>query len=486
MKRFMIISGLLALAVAAGWAGAPTRSAAAQTGVTWSVEYYNNVNLLPPAVYTAQVPSVGIEWTPNGPAANVTADYFSARWTSVQTLSAGTYRVSAKADDGVRVIVDGTTLINEFHVSSGLTYTADVIVGAGQHTIVVDYYEGDGLAYLWFDMVQLGVTPTPVPSTATAIATVTASFLNVRDTPSAVNGAILTKIRGGETYAIVGRNADSSWWQLYVNGINGWASGRYLSVVNTQNVPITDGSTSVPITVMLTARLNLNMRSGPGLTYAVVGWLPVYQSADVIGRNAANTWWQITYGGVTGWVSGVYTNLQAGTNINQIPITDGSAAPTPGVISVTANLNLNMRSGPGVEYGVVGWLPGGTSAQVTGRNVANTWWQISYSGVTGWISGGYSTLQAGADVNQIPITWGTPTPAAIMLTAQLNLNMRSGPSVGYAVVGWLPVGQSAQVIGRSPTTGWWQITYNGVTGWVSGRYTALQAGIDANQIPITG
>jgi uncharacterized protein YraI len=54
------------------------------------------------------------------------------------------------------------------------------------------------------------------------------------------------------------------------------------------------------------------------------------------------------------------------------------------------------------------------------------------------------------------------------------------------VIGWLPAGRSAQVIGRNAEATWWQVRYNTVTGWVSGPYTTLQAGTDVNQIPITG
>jgi len=155
----------------------------------------------------------------------------------------------------------------------------------------------------------------------------------------------------------------------------------------------------------------------------------------------------------------------------------------------TARVNLNIRSGPGISYGVVGWLPAGMSAQVIGRNAESTWWQIRTNTVTGWVSAPYTTLSPGADINQIPITQTTPPPpqpGVYSLTANVNLNIRSGPAVIYPVVGWLPIGASAQIVGRSATTTWYQIRYNAVTGWVNGSYTTLQPGTDLNLIPITG
>jgi N-acetylmuramoyl-L-alanine amidase len=62
--------------------------------------------------------------------------------------------------------------------------------------------------------------------------------LNVRSGPGLTNN-ILTVIGYGETYPIVGRNADGSWWQLNVNGVTGWVSGALIAVNNEQAVPIT-------------------------------------------------------------------------------------------------------------------------------------------------------------------------------------------------------------------------------------------------------
>jgi uncharacterized protein YraI len=400
MKRLFTVTTLLVVLSSVMFPGFGVAPAAAQGDVIWTVEYFNNTTLTGAPAYTGQVNYVGFDWTAQAPVPGVVPDFFSARWTSVQTLAAGSYRINVHADDGVRVFLDGALVINEFHVASGLTYSYTFSVPAGQHVIVVEYYEGDGVAYLGYSLEQLGTVPTPSPTGATA--TVLAYVLNVRNAPSVATGAILTKINRGQTYPILGRNAAGTWWQINANGTVGWVSGGYVSVTNTQNVPITDG-TPAPTTYFITALVNLNIRSGPGLTYAVVGWLPINQQAQVIGRNAANRWWQIQYGSVTGWVSAPYTALQAGADVNLIPITD-SGTPVPTTYITTALVNLNIRSGPGLTYAVVGWLPINQQAQVIGRTATNRWWQVRYGGVTGWVSAPYTALQAGADVNLIPVT----------------------------------------------------------------------------------
>lgn len=70
-------------------------------------------------------------------------------------------------------------------------------------------------------------------------------------------------------------------------------------------------------------------------------------------------------------------------------------------------------------------------------------------------------------------TPGTPTatvPANPGLTTQTDLNVRAGPSLEYDLLGLLPFGVSAEIIGRSEDGQWWQIRFapaaNGL-GWVS-------------------
>lgn len=399
--RSIVILAVLSLGSLIGLA--PDR-AAAQTDTSWAVEYYNNVSLSGAPALTAQVPGVGFNWTDTAPAAGLPADFYSVRYTAVLNLNSGVYQISTRADDGVRVYVNGTLLINEWHVSSGLTYTRQFTSYPGQNIVVVEYYEGSGVAFLSFDLRPAGtIPPTAPPPTTSATATVTAYYLNVRNAPNPSTSAVLTVISRGQTYPIIGRNAASSWWQINVNGVVGWVSGGYVYAQNTAGVPVTDGGTTPPPAgFTATPTLNLNIRSGPGLGYQVVGWLPAGQSAAIIGRNAASSWWQVQFGGVTGWISGVYTVVYPASGTGTIPITDGST--TPVYYTLTARVNLNIRSGPGVGFPVVGWLPIFQTAQVIGRDTYATWYQISYGQYTGWVSAGYVTLQAGADVNRIPIT----------------------------------------------------------------------------------
>ncbi len=72
----------------------------------------------------------------------------------------------------------------------------------------------------------------------------------------------------------------------------------------------------------------LNLRGGPGTNYNVVGSLQTGQTADVVARNPSGDWWQISAGGVQGWV---YSPLVTTSGeINAVAVAaDIPAAPPP-------------------------------------------------------------------------------------------------------------------------------------------------------------
>jgi len=88
-------------------------------------------------------------WGTAAPAAGVTADNFSVRWTGrVQAPVTGTYRFTTVSDDGVRLYVNGVRVINNWtdhssttNTSSGISLTAGV-----KYTITLEFYEHTGSA----------------------------------------------------------------------------------------------------------------------------------------------------------------------------------------------------------------------------------------------------------------------------------------------------------------------------------------------------
>jgi hypothetical protein len=87
----------------------------------------------------------------------------------------------------------------------------------------------------------------------------------------------------------------------------------------------------------------------------------------------------------------------------------------PGTPSATARTDLEVRSGPGDEYELLGYLPEGAMAEIVSRDKGGQWWQIksslSAAGV-GWIRAG-SDFSEATDTENVPIALAPPTPTPI-------------------------------------------------------------------------
>lgn len=83
------------------------------------------------------------------------------------------------------------------------------------------------------------------------------------------------------------------------------------------------------------------------------------------------------------------------------------AAPAPVAPEVTINSAINVRSGPGTNYGIVGAANAGERFPVSGKNPAGDWWQINYRGQTGWVFG---QLVTPTNTTSVAIAQNIPAP----------------------------------------------------------------------------
>ena len=128
---------------------------------------------------------------------------------------------------------------------------------------------------------------------------------------------------------------------------------------------------------------------------------------------------------------------------------------------VTAS-KLNVRSGAGTNYGIIGSVVKDQTLSVVSKS--GSWYKINYNGRTGYVSSDY--VQAS----------GTTTPPAESTTYTVTastLNVRSGAGTSYASIGSVTKGQKLSVVSKSGS--WYKINYNGRTGYVSSDYVQASA-----------
>jgi glucose/arabinose dehydrogenase len=107
-------------------------------------QYYNNRTLANAPAFTRCDAAIAFNWGTGSPGTGVGVDNFSVRWTGRPTFAAGTFRFTARADDGVRVWIDGVLLIDAWRDQAPTTYSATRTLTAGNHEVRMEYYENGG------------------------------------------------------------------------------------------------------------------------------------------------------------------------------------------------------------------------------------------------------------------------------------------------------------------------------------------------------
>jgi glucose/arabinose dehydrogenase/PKD repeat protein len=125
----------------------------------FAAEYFDNADLSGDPVVTRTDDAIDFDWGEGAPSFALPFNLFSARWTRTKGYAAGTYRFSVTGDDGIRVLVDGVPIIDGWFYQSPTTYTADVQLSEGQHTVVVEYFEHTGGAVARFGETKLADGP---------------------------------------------------------------------------------------------------------------------------------------------------------------------------------------------------------------------------------------------------------------------------------------------------------------------------------------
>ena len=119
----------------------------------WYGEYFNSLTPHGTPYATRYDADIAFDWGPHSPIDGLWLDGFSVRWTTRTQLKTDHYRFCARADDGVRIWVGGTLVVDEWHPSSGTTYCGVHWAATGTYDVKVEYYDegGNALIHVWWE-----------------------------------------------------------------------------------------------------------------------------------------------------------------------------------------------------------------------------------------------------------------------------------------------------------------------------------------------
>ncbi|WP_404443990.1 SH3 domain-containing protein [Sutcliffiella horikoshii] len=225
----------------------------------------------------------------------------------------------------------------------------------------------------------------------------------------------------------------------------------------------------------------LNVRETPDANGVIVSKVQRGESYPVVESQGEWLRIQVT-SSKTGWVASfLVTESSNGARSTASRSSDGAD------VQVLTD-DLRVRSGPGTNFSVVGFLhTNATSVQYLEEN--ENWVKVHFDGVEGWVAKEFVTILAKKkrkkeqqeetppETDETEETEQTSGQSATITTD--GLNIRSEPTTNSEVLGSLSSGQQVDVLATRGE--WLNISFNGTVGWIHSDYANMMKTPSASQ-----
>ena len=230
-------------------------------------------------------------------------------------------------------------------------------------------------------------TPAPDSNSGSASTAVTGTVvltsgkLNVRSGAGTSN-SIVGQLKAGTTVQITEQKTVGS--KVWGKISNGWVCMDYIRVNNGNSTPSSGSNTGTGANATITAGGKLRIRSGPGTSYTIVGYIADKTRVEIMEKQTVGStvWGRIS----KGWISLDFVTLD-GQNAGGTAQPDNSQNTTTAKTGTITADCLRIRSAAGTSNKIVGRLYYGTKVTILETTVVDgvTWGRID----KGWISMDY-------------------------------------------------------------------------------------------------
>jgi heat shock protein HslJ/uncharacterized protein YraI len=258
------------------------------------------------------------------------------------------------------------------------------------------------------------------------------------------------------------------------------------------------------------ARVNSNVRTGPSMLFPVIGTALQGDTGQVLGISPDGFWYAVSVpinrvGTGVGWISADLVNL---TNLTGQPLATITPPLLPTLVTFPAPSSSSpqvimrepatLRSGPTLEFPVMGVAPTGARAEVIGESQDRLWWAVRVPTSlapdgTAWVQ---KVFASATNTGNVPVlrtpdlprnvTAAAPASGAPALITQDTLNVRTGPGNNYPSLGRVSRGTTLAVIGVSPDREFFVVNIptsldSSGRGWVPARWVRTE---NVSNVPV--
>lgn len=287
----------------------------------------------------------------------------------------------------------------------------------------------------------------PVMALAADFAVVHGGRLNLREYASSTSRS-LGKYNSGSWVSVQGQSV-SGWVPVRtMDGKRGYMSGNYLTFAQTGNQAV----------VRYANGGYVNLRQGPSLNYSVITRVTSGTAITILDDSYEWNYVSVNLYGT------VYTGYMHDSLIDK--------STTTATVVTRNGGKVNVRKGPGSNYGSIGSLRTGT--RVTVLLKGKGWAQITGGGLTGFMATGYlSGISSGSSGNS-----GNSGGTVTTKTAYVNnprstqiLHLRETPSQSARSIGQYYNGTQVKVVSYGAT--WCEVYVGTKHGYMMTRYLSF-------------
>jgi len=212
------------------------------------------------------------------------------------------------------------------------------------------------------------------------------------------------------------------------------------------------------------------------------------------GEDSGDNLYMTALGGVTSYAMSEYgmaLDIAEAARLQYIEANDVIDLPDePGGVDIIADVNLQVRTGPGAQFRISHWANAGDQGEVIGQSPDDLYWVVAFPEDhphydSGWVLKSTATV-SNPDNLEIPVTTPPLLNPTVYVTppesgqAQGNVfqtaPIMTGPGNSYQIWGLTSIGADVVVTGQNGS--FWRIqlptSYSATgDGWVDGRF--LQA-----------
>ncbi|RHW38651.1 N-acetylmuramoyl-L-alanine amidase [Lysinibacillus yapensis] len=270
---------------------------------------------------------------------------------------------------------------------------------------------------------------------------VAAEILYLRDGPG-LSYPVLATLQEGQKLMFIEKQDD--WYHVKTGDMEGWVASWLTKSLDSSS---SETKSTLPSSVISQVD-HLNVRTEPSLSSSVLTQLNTGDEAKVLAIDM--NWIQISFGGITGWVSADYVTAkqietdQPIQSSEDAPLEETSVEIDPNLFTITVEA-VNIRKKADLSSKKLGTLKKGEQYEVLERE--NNWVKLQIGKKEGWVYSFYGTFQVNDTIPASGDSEKTQENDNPSVTIIYNgTNLREEPSTSSNIVVRANAGESYKMV----------------------------------------